>query len=317
MSEEIEKTLAERGTRYGAFTGHAEITQDIKKVLHDSHNWYNDKLAPDQKEALEMIAHKIGRILNGDPNYHDSWHDIVGYTKLVADRLAPPKTAEPKMTMSADNEDYGDAQSVRMTFENGAVVTQVGQLLRIVCGSNQAQGSADEWLSMVPLLKEASSELLKSVDDPLKRIAELESDLLRAKAAWDSSFAQAMENGQRVSASSVIFLSAREADLINRVLLAGNVTGLTPADDVARIGLMRRLHEFFQSPLRLRSSNEKPTECICPTNWTVRGCPTHDPRSLLQFDGLRRHVPEEGCVVKEPGGSPDASSGLDPTYYRP
>lgn len=35
-----------------------------------------------------MVAHKIGRILNGDPNYHDSWHDIIGYTKLVADELA-------------------------------------------------------------------------------------------------------------------------------------------------------------------------------------------------------------------------------------
>lgn len=41
----------------------------------------------DQVEALEMIAHKIGRIINGDPNYADSWHDIAGYAKLVADRL--------------------------------------------------------------------------------------------------------------------------------------------------------------------------------------------------------------------------------------
>ena len=30
------------------------------------------------------------RILNGDPNYHDSWHDIIGYTKLVADELQAP-----------------------------------------------------------------------------------------------------------------------------------------------------------------------------------------------------------------------------------
>jgi hypothetical protein len=34
-----------------------------------------------------MIAHKIGRILNGDPDYIDSWDDIAGYAKLVADRL--------------------------------------------------------------------------------------------------------------------------------------------------------------------------------------------------------------------------------------
>jgi hypothetical protein len=41
----------------------------------------------DQAEALDMIFHKIGRILNGDPNYADSWIDIAGYAKLVADRL--------------------------------------------------------------------------------------------------------------------------------------------------------------------------------------------------------------------------------------
>lgn len=48
-------------------------------------NW--ELLQPFQVEALEMIAHKIGRILNGDPNYDDSWVDIAGYAKLVADRL--------------------------------------------------------------------------------------------------------------------------------------------------------------------------------------------------------------------------------------
>ena len=44
-------------------------------------------LDPDQREALEMIAHKIARIVNGDPNYADSWVDIAGYATLVADRL--------------------------------------------------------------------------------------------------------------------------------------------------------------------------------------------------------------------------------------
>jgi hypothetical protein len=45
-------------------------------------------LADDQIQALETIADKIARMLNGGPQYHDNWHDIVGYTKLVADQLA-------------------------------------------------------------------------------------------------------------------------------------------------------------------------------------------------------------------------------------
>lgn len=82
---DIDTTLAERGTRYGSFGEHARITQAIKAAMADSPNWA--ALDADMREALEMVAHKAGRILNGDPLYHDSWHDIIGYTKLVADRL--------------------------------------------------------------------------------------------------------------------------------------------------------------------------------------------------------------------------------------
>jgi hypothetical protein len=82
---QIDATLAERGTRYGDFAGHARITQSIKRAMQDSPNW--KRLSDNKKEALEMVAHKIGRILNGDPEYHDSWHDLIGYTKLVADTL--------------------------------------------------------------------------------------------------------------------------------------------------------------------------------------------------------------------------------------
>ena len=83
----VEQTLKDRGTRYGDFEGHAKITQGIKYAMINSPNW--PALPDDMKEALEMVAHKIGRILNGDPSYRDSWHDIIGYTKLVEERLNP------------------------------------------------------------------------------------------------------------------------------------------------------------------------------------------------------------------------------------
>ena len=81
----VDTTLHERGSRYGAFTEHARITQALKRAMMDSPNW--SRLADDQREALEMVAHKAGRILNGDPDYIDSWHDIIGYTRLVEVRL--------------------------------------------------------------------------------------------------------------------------------------------------------------------------------------------------------------------------------------
>ena len=82
---DIQQVLEERGARYGKFTGHAQITQNLKLIMYTTENFA--KLDADQKEALEMIAHKIGRILNGDPNYDDSWKDIAGYAELVAKRL--------------------------------------------------------------------------------------------------------------------------------------------------------------------------------------------------------------------------------------
>ena len=81
----VRDVLEERGNRYGEFSEHAKITQNIKRAMHDSRNW--DCLTDSQTETLEMIAHKIGRILNGDPFYLDSWVDIVGYTQLVINEL--------------------------------------------------------------------------------------------------------------------------------------------------------------------------------------------------------------------------------------
>ncbi len=81
----IDQTLKERGSRYGEFTDHALITQSLKDAMKASKNW--DFLQDDQLEALEMVAHKIGRILNGDPDYIDSWTDIIGYVRLVEKRL--------------------------------------------------------------------------------------------------------------------------------------------------------------------------------------------------------------------------------------
>lgn len=91
----IDTTLAERGTRYGAFTGTADIIQNMKATMQQSPKW--GELASDQKEALEMVVHKIGRILNGDPQYIDSWTDIIGYARLVEARLLAAEEAAKKV----------------------------------------------------------------------------------------------------------------------------------------------------------------------------------------------------------------------------
>jgi hypothetical protein len=83
--------LAERGNRYGTFADNASTSQDLKRCMAKHLAKHSKELTDDQWEAMEMIAHKLARIINGDPNYHDSWADIAGYAKLVADRLETGK----------------------------------------------------------------------------------------------------------------------------------------------------------------------------------------------------------------------------------
>jgi hypothetical protein len=95
MSTDIQTTLQERGSRYGDFPTHAAITQELKGVISNytpigvrsMDGTPHPHLAPDQQEALDMICHKIGRIVNGSPDYADSWVDIAGYAMLVVNRL--------------------------------------------------------------------------------------------------------------------------------------------------------------------------------------------------------------------------------------
>ena len=81
----VEAVLQERGKRYGEFHSHAAISQKLKEAMHKTDGW--TRLSADQREALEMVQHKVARILNGDPSYDDNWVDIAGYSTLVADRL--------------------------------------------------------------------------------------------------------------------------------------------------------------------------------------------------------------------------------------
>jgi hypothetical protein len=88
MSMNLDEILEERGKRYGKFSDHAEATQQLKTViriyLRRQPVGFTDS---DHREALDMICHKIGRILCGDPNYADNWLDLAGYSMLVAKRL--------------------------------------------------------------------------------------------------------------------------------------------------------------------------------------------------------------------------------------
>lgn len=83
----VEGILAERGGRYGPFPQHARFCQGLKLSIESMLIEKNKHLAPDMKQALDVICDKIARIINGDENYVDNWDDIAGYATLVSKRL--------------------------------------------------------------------------------------------------------------------------------------------------------------------------------------------------------------------------------------
>jgi hypothetical protein len=85
--DEVDATLDARAMEYGKFIEGAEVMQMLKRVVLNALNNRDKTLAHDQAEAMDMIIHKIGRIVNGNPDVVDHWLDIAGYAKLVADRL--------------------------------------------------------------------------------------------------------------------------------------------------------------------------------------------------------------------------------------
>ena len=87
MTTDINALLAERGRTHGCYVTHAFITQDLKRVITHHVADLDRRLDDDMAETLDMIAHKIGRIIAGNPAEPDHWRDIAGYAQLVANRL--------------------------------------------------------------------------------------------------------------------------------------------------------------------------------------------------------------------------------------
>ena len=87
MTTDINALLAERGKTHGDYVTHALVTQDLKRVINHHVGDLDRRLDDDMAETLDMIAHKIGRIIAGNATEPDHWRDIAGYAQLVANRL--------------------------------------------------------------------------------------------------------------------------------------------------------------------------------------------------------------------------------------
>lgn len=74
--------LKERQKTHGDFKDNARVSQALKRVIYSQSGAV--ELTEIQREALEMICLKIGRVLSGKPHFKDTWDDIAGYAMLAA-----------------------------------------------------------------------------------------------------------------------------------------------------------------------------------------------------------------------------------------
>lgn len=81
----VELTIRDRAPTHGDFAARSKIEQALVDVMECSGGWH--RLKPFQKSAARMIAVKLSRILNGNPDHDDGWRDIAGYAACVLQEL--------------------------------------------------------------------------------------------------------------------------------------------------------------------------------------------------------------------------------------
>lgn len=81
----VDATLADRGQSYGEYADGTVIAMDLYERTQRTPGYAN--MTAGQRYAIFMFCAKMARLLNGDPNHKDSWHDIAGYATLVHDRI--------------------------------------------------------------------------------------------------------------------------------------------------------------------------------------------------------------------------------------
>ena len=85
--------LVERQKTHGSFTQNAEISQELKFLIRayvGTEQWA--KMSRVHREALDMIALKLSRILSGQANFKDHWADLSGYSLLAMEACDEAKT---------------------------------------------------------------------------------------------------------------------------------------------------------------------------------------------------------------------------------
>ena len=83
LEDETNALLAERGGTHGDWSENARVSQDIKRAVRKGA--FYEKLPDEMKEALDMFATKMCRIVSGEETWREPDHmrDVAGYARLA------------------------------------------------------------------------------------------------------------------------------------------------------------------------------------------------------------------------------------------
>lgn len=73
--------LQQRGSTHGRFADNAHYGQILRSLFRSSSNW--EQMPAEHREALDMAACKLSRILSGQFMHEDNWADLSGYSELA------------------------------------------------------------------------------------------------------------------------------------------------------------------------------------------------------------------------------------------
>ena len=78
----VENILTERQNTHGDYKEVAEMAQLFRKLMRKTVGWTDMNDA--QREALDSMATKFGRLGSGNPHFRDHWDDLAGYATLAS-----------------------------------------------------------------------------------------------------------------------------------------------------------------------------------------------------------------------------------------
>lgn len=146
----VSRILAVRSDTHGDFSDNARIAQSAKELWRTTPNWH--KMAPYQREAIDLLTIKLARILSGDYDCEEHWNDLAGYPSLVSGRLGEQRLAAAPPSDTVRNVGTKGRRGVKLADNRDAYIGEhvvfrgsgaIGRIVDLTLGAGQIEV---EWL---------------------------------------------------------------------------------------------------------------------------------------------------------------------------